>query len=117
MNNVVKRISGSGKIRRYKNLATFNKECGKRSTRGNLCLLTNIRCTKDGGGLATVRSTGAWLYDGNQNIHTQYGKAKSGLWRLRFASCTVMKQHLKGRVDVGAGKSLDGSKRRKKRRR
>ena len=53
--SATKRIGG--KVKRYKNLAAFNSECGKRSTRSMAsCTATNLRCTKDGGGLATVQT-------------------------------------------------------------
>jgi hypothetical protein len=110
---VQKRVKG--KLRRYKNLATFNKECAK-STRARIhsgsvmCQLENVRKLRDGSGMATVRTVP--LASGNDG--------KRGTWLLHFASHDVMKRHLKGRVSptsVGnrPAPSLDGRKRRKRR--
>jgi hypothetical protein len=110
---IQKRVKG--KLRRYKNLATFNKECAK-STRSRvhsgsvLCMLDNVRTLRDGSGMATVRTVP--MVSGNDG--------KRGTWLLHFASASVMKRHLKGRVDPvtknGRTPSLDGAKRRKRRR-
>ena len=89
-----------GKLRRYTNLATFNKECGSRSYKGNICTLTNIRKLKDGSGLATVKSESGPI-KGRQ----------SGTWLLHFASHDVMKRHLKKRVATARAGMLDGAKR------
>ena len=100
----------NGKVRRYKNLRQFNKECGSRGRLRNFCTLTNLRCTKDGGGLATVHVDNRMFPSGD----------KVGTWLLHFASCSVMKGHLKKRVIAGRGGSgeamLRGSKRRRRRR-
>lgn len=102
---VSKRVGG--KLKRYKNLASFNRECRGRS--GNICHLVNLRCTKDGGGLATVRSN----YPGDPG--TFYRGAKpSGTWLLHFASCDLLKRHLRGFVSNRG--QLGGSRRRRKRR-
>lgn len=99
-----------GKIKRYRNLATFNKECSKRSTMGEiamLCSLTNARKLKDGSGMATVRVEG----------FRQNTDERRGTWLLHFASYDVMKRHLKGRVSGDTKHSphpmLAGSRRRK----
>jgi hypothetical protein len=92
-----------GKVRRYRNLAVFNKECGKRSLGGNICTLTNIRRLKDGSGLATVKSDTGVIRG-----------RKSGTWLLHFASHNVMKQHLKGRVDPARSGMLDGARKRRR---
>jgi hypothetical protein len=101
---VTKRVGG--KVKRYKNLASFNRECGAR--RGNICHLVNLRCTKDGGGLATVRSN----YPGDPGIFHR-GAKPSGTWLLHFADCGIMKSHLRKRV-THSGQL--GSARRRKRR-
>lgn len=107
------KFMAGGKRRRYKNLATFNKECTKRSSRGNVCFLTNMRCLKDGGGLATVRSVGT----SDRSKKSRYLDRPTGLWRLHFMSCSVMKRHLKGRtLQHDDDKRLDGARRRKRRR-
>lgn len=83
-----------GKVTRYKNLASFNKECPSRGYKGNMCTVLNVRCTKDGGGLATVRSA---------RLSEQFyrkGAKPTGTWLLHFNSCTVMKEHLRNRVSV-----------------
>ncbi len=87
---VTKRVGG--KIKRYKNLASFNKECPSRGYGGNLCTVTNIRCTKRGEGLATVRT--------DPSFSTK--RPPVGMWLLHFASCQVMGEHLEGRVSVAA---------------
>lgn len=106
---VTKRVGG--KVKRYKNLATFNRECGTR--RGNICHLVNLRCTKDGGGLATVRSN----HPGDPGIFHR-GAKPSGTWLLHFGDCDIMKRHLRYRVtDTGGRFSLYGARARKRRRR
>lgn len=106
-----KRLRSSGKLKRYKNLAAFNAECGtRRSSGGNRCEVTNVRCTKDGGGLATVKSRYPYADEG---IYSRSGKP-SGTWLLPFASCAVMKNHLRDRVTT-AREGLLGSKRRRRR--
>jgi hypothetical protein len=98
-----------GKIKRYKNLATFLKECPKRSIYGNICELTNIRKLADGSGLATVKST-TGISD-----PTRYrrGARPAGTWLLHFASHDILKQKLKGRVDPVRSGMLDGTRRRR----
>jgi hypothetical protein len=93
----ITRRNTKGKVRRYKNLAVFNQECPKRGSGGNLCWLDNLRCTKSGDeGLATVRTT-------------KFMSGRSGgTWLLHFASCKVMKQHLRGRVEVRTLTTSDG---------
>ncbi len=93
-----------GKIRRYRNLATFNRECTKRSTSGNACVLTNLRCLKNGGGLATVKS---------ERMHPNYSRRArpAGTWLLHFADCSILKGHLRGRVSYYRAGILDGSRR------
>ena len=110
MNRVTKRVDG--KIRKYTNLATFNKECPSRGYGGNLCTVTNVRCTKSGGGLATVRTT---------SMQTRPNRPP-GTWLLRFESCTVMKRHLQNRAGYAAaikdrrsGSFLFGARRRRRR--
>lgn len=89
---VTKRVGG--KIKRYKNLASFNRECPSRSYGGNFCTLVNVRCTKRGEGLATVRT----------DSMMKRASPPTGTWLLHFASCSVMKRHLQGRVNpVRAG--------------
>lgn len=85
-----------GKVKRYKNLAAFNKECPSRGYSGNRCTVTNVRCTKNGGGLATVRSD---YPGGNERIYHR-GAKPAGTWLLHFASCTVLKEHLRNRASV-----------------
>lgn len=85
LRKVTKRVNG--KLRRYSNLAVFNRECSTRSLRGNICDVVNIRCLKDGGGLATVKTRPGVL------------RARpAGTWLLHFASCSVLKRHLRGRT-------------------
>lgn len=84
---VTKRVGG--KIKRYKNLVSFNRECPSRGYGGNLCTLVNVRCTKRGEGLATVRTDSMQMR----------AKMPTGTWLLHFASCSVMKRHLQGRVN------------------
>jgi hypothetical protein len=91
--------------KRFRNLRVFNQECPKRSIRGNICELTNIRKLRDGSGLATVKSTPGVV-----------GGKPAGTWVLHFASHSVMKGHLKNRV-IETGGSLDGAGRRRKKRR
>lgn len=105
---VQKKESRTGRKRSYANLASFNRECPKRGSSGNVCELTNIRRMHDGGGLAVVRST---YPGGDENIQRRGGKP-TGQWLLRFASFDVMKQHLKGRVDPVRSGMLDGARRR-----
>lgn len=104
MTRITKREAG-GKLRRYRNLASFNKECTKRSTGGNNCVLTNLRCTRNGGGLATVKS---------ERMHPHYSRRArpAGTWLLHFADCSVMKGHLRGRVSYYKAGQLDGGRRR-----
>jgi hypothetical protein len=83
---ITKRVGS--KTRRYRNLATFNKECPTRGTSGNFCSVTNTRRLKDGSGLATVVSR-PW---------TSTGGKKRGTWTLHFASYDIMKRHLKKRA-------------------
>jgi hypothetical protein len=101
LRGITKRESG-GRKRRYKNLASFNKECPKRGYSGNLCTLTNVRCVKDGGGLATVKTT-------------RFGSGRStkppGTWLLHFASCKIMKSHLRGRAHPSRPEMLLGRRR------
>jgi hypothetical protein len=96
--------------RKYKNLAAFNRECSKHGSGGNSCFLYNIRCLKDGGGLATVKT----IYPGGDERIFHRGGKPSGTWRLHFASCKVMKAHLRGRVNYTSAATLDGSRRRKR---
>jgi len=111
MNRVTKRIGG--KVKKYTNLATFNKECPSRGYGGNLCTVTNIRCTKRGEGLATVK-TDSFMSRPNR---------PPGTWLLHFASCTVMKNHLQNRAGYAAaikdrrsGPFLSGARRKRRRR-
>jgi hypothetical protein len=111
LRNITKRVGG--KLRRYKNLASFNSECSTRGIGGvthNACTLTNLRCTKDGGGLATVQS----VYPGPETRYARRGKP-SGTWLLHFASCSIMKRHLRNRVRSRPG-TLAGAGRRRRRR-
>lgn len=105
-----------GKVKRYKNLAAFNSECGKRSLRSMAaCTATNLRCTKDGGGLATVQT----VYYGpryHPGAKMPRGSRPGGTWLLHFASCSIMKRHLKGRVEEARAGMLSGSRRRRRRR-
>lgn len=94
------------KVKRYRNLAAFNTECSTR--RGNICHLVNMRCTKDGGGLATVRSN----HPGDPGIFHK-GAKPSGTWLLHFMSCGVMKKHLDRRVTHKG--QLGGARKRKRR--
>lgn len=121
----IQKRRANGKVRRYKNLASFNKECPK-STRSRvrsdsmLCSLENIRTLRDGSGLATVRVQPLVAYwDPAKNTHRR--NPNRGTWLLHFASASVMKRHLKGRVSPTSkngrpAPSLDGAKRRRRRR-
>ncbi len=101
----------TGKRKRYKNLAAFNAECPSRGHGGNLCEVTNVRCTRDGGGLATVKSR----YPYHDESIYRHGAKPAGTWLLHFASCGVMKQHLRGRVTEGRSGILTGSRRKRRR--
>lgn len=94
--------SVGGRIKRYRNLAAFNSECSSRGYRGNLCELTNLRCTKNGGGLATVKSTPGLIRP-----------RPAGTWLLHFASCSIMKNHLRKRVIAKRPAMLQGARRRR----
>ena len=100
---VTKRVGG--KTKRYKNLAAFFAECRKFGTSaGNACMLTNMRCLKDGGGLATVKT-----------IAGPFRAGPAGTWLLHFNSCEIMKDKLSGRVEgPRGGRALDGSRRRRR---
>lgn len=107
----VTKFTAGGKKRRYKNLATFNKECPKRSARGNICIVTNVRRLKTDGCLVTVRSVGT----SDTSKKSRYLDRPTGLWRLHFADCGVMKRHLEGRVE-GASQLGCGVRRKKRKR-
>jgi hypothetical protein len=101
----------NGKIKSYKNLAIFNAECSKHgssfASKAMICDLRTAKCLADGGGMATVDVRS---YVG--------GKQRNGTWRLHFASCNVMKIHLRGRVDARNAKPnmdvLNGPRKRRK---
>ena len=79
----------NGKIVRYKNLATFHRECPTRSRGHNLvCDLQNVRQLTDGSGMASVKVTKG------------YGKDREarGVWRLHFADYGIMVRDLKKRM-------------------
>lgn len=102
----------NGRIKRYRNLRSFNEECPKRGMKGNICVLSNVRKLKDGSGMATVLSRP--LVD-PAKFKTS-SKAR-GTWLLHFASYDVMKRHLKGRVDPESRlpqNVLDGARRRRR---
>jgi len=83
----VTRWTKGGPKRTYRDLGVFNRVCNKgRSLYGTttVCTLKNLRCMKNGEGLATILSD------------TDYKEPST--WRLHFASCDVMKDHLYGRV-------------------
>ncbi len=106
-----------GKVRRYKNLAAFSSECSTRGIQGvtsNRCVLKNLRCLRDGGGLATVESSYPYA---NVNTFSKKGKS-SGTWLLHFADCGIMKQSLRNRVQPRDGRAymLSGARRRRRRR-
>lgn len=82
---VTKFVPGK-RAKTYKNLASFNKECPSRGDGGMICFTTNVRCLRDGGGLATV------------GVTKYMGRGTAGRWRLHFADCGVMKRHLKKRT-------------------
>lgn len=114
-----KKLMKTGKIRRYKNLGAFNRECSKQgsaSATAMMCDLVNMRKLANGEALATVAVHPPSFYGG--------GKARTGTWLLHFADHAVMKQHLAKRVydmrpsspkrgDVYDG--LSGSRRRRRR--
>lgn len=78
----------NGKIRRYKNLATFHDECPVGfSSRKNFCAVTNTRKLRDGSGMATVVS----------RPYTNMSGRKRGVWLLHYASHDVMMRQLKKR--------------------
>ncbi len=98
-----------GKGRRYSNLAAFNRECSKRGIGANICELTNLRCLRDGGGLAVVKTRP--LYPDFKTIKRDSRTRAAGTWRLHFASCTLLKQHLRGRVSETRSGMLAGRRR------
>lgn len=105
---ITKRVGG--KVKRYKNLASFRKECLGRS--GNICHLKSIRCLRDGGGLATVRSN----HPGDPGIFHR-GAKPAGTWLLHFASCAIMKKTLRDKVSVKPREAdllLRGARRKRK---
>lgn len=119
---IQKRVKRTGKIRRYKNLATFNKECAKsanaaiRPSTTMMCTLENARTLKDGSGLATVRVKPLIAYWDEAKGKHKPPSLKQGTWLLHFASASVMKKHLKGRVAQARAGMLDGAKRKRRRR-
>lgn len=82
----IKKVQG-GKRTYYRNLAQFNRTCPTRGLRGDLCEVSSLRCTREGG-IARVK-TQPW------GPHTS---GKPATWTLYFADCGVMKRHLKRRV-------------------
>nr|PZN18206.1 MAG: hypothetical protein DIU80_23235 [Chloroflexota bacterium] len=70
-----------------------------------LCILDNVRELRDGSGLATVRIV---------PLATS-GARKRGTWLLHFADHSMLKRHLKGRVDPARQGMLDGVRRRHRR--
>jgi hypothetical protein len=115
---IQKKSKKTGHIRRYKNLASFNKECGKRAggvrPSSMMCSLENVRQLKDGSGMATVKVRPMIShYDDNAGKHRE--DRRTGTWLLHFASATVMKRHLKGRVVEWDGRAnLNGRKKRRR---
>ena len=104
----------SGKKRTYTSLRAFTEECPARSAlTGNRCVLTNIRKLKNGGGLATVKS-----FEMEPGIYHRRARP-TGTWRLHFASHTLLKKFLKSRAATygKASGSLDGARRRRRKRR
>lgn len=100
-----------GKLKRFRNLKAFNAECPSRGISGNRCTVTNVRCTRDGGGLATVQSR----YPVADTTVYRHGAKPTGTWLLKFASCAVMKQHLNGRVEASREGMLQGQRRKRRR--
>lgn len=108
----VKRFDNTGKITRYKNLKVFHKECSKHGSAmapgAMICDLKAIRCLADGSGMATIRVD---KFTTGESFPINRSHSKNGTWRLHFASCKLMKEHLKGRVDEIDAK-LDGPRKR-----
>ena len=112
--STTKRVGG--KIKRYKNLAVFNKECSKRSTRSmTSCEVTNYRFTRKAGCLATVKT----VYYGpryHPGAKLPRGAGQSGAWTLHFNDCGIMRRHLQGRVEDKTKDSwLSGARKRRRR--
>lgn len=111
---VTKKLDKTGKIKSYKNLKVFHGECSKHGSAmardAMICELKKIRCLADGSGMATIK---VLKFQAGDSFPVNMRHANNGTWRLHFASCKLMKEHLKGRVDEIDAK-LDGP--RKKRR-
>lgn len=113
-----KRIGG--KVKRYNSLRQFDAECSKRGS-GNMCETVNVRCTKDGGGLATVKTVSfkPRVFDPTTGKHLHPSRVKSrypdsGTWLLHFGSCELLKKTLRERT-TPARAGLFGARRRKRR--
>jgi hypothetical protein len=93
----------NGKIKRFKNLRTFNGECASRSDGGKnamICELSSIRKLADGTGMASVKVTAPSYLTSNAR--------REGTWRLHFASFDILKRHLQNRV-YASESSIPGS--------
>lgn len=92
-----------GRKRTYTSLAAFHKLCPSHGWGGGDCTLTNLRCLKDGGGLATVKVAAHPLARNvPPNIHTRYSR-KLRVFRLHYASCNILRNDLVGRVHDKTG--------------
>ena len=116
--SVTKRVHG--KLKRYNSLRQFDAECSKRGG-GNACTTVNLRCTKDGGGLATVKTISfkPRLFDpSGRELHPSRVKSRypdSGTWLLHFGSCQLLKKTLRERTTPAREGMLSGARRRKRR--
>ena len=77
-----------GRKKTYTNLKIFNSECSVRGgVYGNACELKSVHVARNGSCVATVKSIPV------------VGRSRArGTWRIRWASCSVMKNHLRRRV-------------------
>lgn len=110
---VTKKLSNGGTIKTYKNLKKFHTECSKSGSAfardAMICDLQTVRCLADGSGLATIKVR---KFAAGETFPTNESHKQNGTWRLHFASCKLMKEHLKGRVDE-VNANLDGPKRKR----
>lgn len=115
---VLKKSLHTGKIRKFKNLSTFNQECSKQgsslASKAMVCELQSIRRLHNGEGIASVK------------VRPLFGEGRkqerSGTWRLHFGSFDILKKHLQGRVTAIENgrptmnaKALDGHRSRRRR--
>lgn len=110
---VTKKFTRGGTIKTYKNLKKFHAECSKSGSAfardAMICDLKTIRCLADGSGMATI---GVKKFAAGETFPMNESHVQNGTWRLHFASCKLMKERLKGRVDEIDAK-LDGPKRKR----